>query len=105
MPARKSGARMARDIVEFLHATPAGATRSARDRRPWPGSTIQSLLFDVDAWTAGQARRWAASHGYRGDKIHVTRTYVRIRQHAPRPGKPKRIIPFGDGIRAIVEST
>lgn len=64
---------------------------------------VQSLLFDRSAgWTAGKAKEWAKSHGYRHGKVHVTDQYVRIRQFDPRGLKVKRTITFGHGIRAVV---
>ena len=64
---------------------------------------VQSLLFDRSAgWTAGKAKAWAKSHGYRHGKVHTTDRYVRIRQFDPKGLKTKRTITFGHGIRAVV---
>lgn len=73
---------------------------AARSRKP---TSVQSLLFGRDAgWTAGKAKSWAKSHGYRYGKVDVTDQYIRIRQLDPKGLKVKRTVPFGKGIRAVV---
>ena len=64
---------------------------------------IQSLLFSrADGWTAGKAKEWAKSHGYKHGKVDVTDQYVRLRQFDPKGLKVKRTITLGRGIRAVV---
>lgn len=95
-----SRSRIAREIGETLGLR--GSRRAVL--RHWRGSRVQSILFDVATWTPAEAARWARSHDYRSDDVHVTEQYVRLRQRDPDPGKPKRTIDFGRGIRAVVEA-
>lgn len=78
--------------------------RSPRSQGYWRGSRIQTLLFPAAAWSTRTARSWATRHGFRGDDVHVTEHYVRLRQSAPAPSRPKRTIELGRGIRAVVEA-
>jgi hypothetical protein len=65
--------------------------------------SVQSLLFRRDeGWTAGHAKRWAQSHGYRSGSVDVTDQYVRLRQFDPGSSTVKRTITLGRGIRAVV---
>ena len=74
----------------------------AHHAQHWEGSQIQSLLFDKQ-WTPAEAKRWAAEHGYRSGKVHVTDQYIRLRQFDPIEGTEKRTIELGQGIKAILE--
>ena len=93
----KSHAQLEREIAQAL------SKRRGRHvaLKPWSGSEVQSLLFDKQ-WTVAEAKDWAALHGYRHGKVHVTDNYIRLRQFEPGSGE-KRTITFGQGIKAIIE--
>jgi len=79
---------------------------AAKDR--WKGSRVQSLLFDASLWNRSRAIAWARAHDFSHAKVHETVRYIRLRQVAPTPGAPKRVIDLGEpggGIRAIIEAT
>ena len=71
-----------------------------------PGMTVQSLLFNREAWDLGPAKRWAKSHDYRTDDVDVKPNTIRMRQADPKHFQKKtmRTIQFGEdsGIQAIV---
>lgn len=76
--------------------------------RTKPPASVQSLLFEADRWTPGEARRWAVAHGHR--PIYVGRPtgagrYVRVRVDEPRPGWRKRTRTFSasEGIKAVLQ--
>lgn len=106
---RRPTARLAREIRAYLsgRALPGSRSRTARLAQPWPGSRIQTLLFDAGRWTPAAARSWARSHGFRSGDVHATARYVRLRQVDPTRGRPKRQIELGRGrgIYAVVEAT
>lgn len=96
-----------REIAEALGRRHSRRTHSERHGRrvelkPWPGSEVQSLLFDKQ-WTVAEAKDWARAHGYKASKVHETDNYIRLRQFDPIPGTEKRTITFGQGIKAIIE--
>jgi hypothetical protein len=95
----KSHAQLEREIAAALARRKHHGTHVAL--KPWAGSEVQSLLFDKQ-WTVAEAKDWAASHGYRHGKVHVTDNYIRLRQFEPGSGE-KRTITFGQGIKAIIE--
>lgn len=98
MAKKKSGSQLDREIDEAI-----GHRRGRHVAlKPWPGSEIQSLLFDKQ-WTPSEATDWARSHGYKASKVHVTDNYIRLRQFAPIAGREKRTITFGQGIKAVIE--
>lgn len=120
MTRRKSPAQFDREIADVLarpsHAEKIGyrhlrhlqrrwQAQPHRGRSPdhWKGSEVQSLLFARPQWTPSRAKEWAHAHDYRGGKVDVTDSYVRLRQFAPTPGTQKRTITFGDGIKAVIE--
>lgn len=70
-------------------------------REHWGRSEVQSLLFDREYFTTGQAKAWARKHGYRATKVHTTEHFHRLRQYAPE-GEPCRTIEFKPGIEAVV---
>lgn len=71
-----------------------------------PGMTVQSLLFNREAWDVGMAKRWAKNHNYRSDDVDVKPNTIRMRQADPKHFQKKtmRTIQFGDdsGIQAVV---
>ncbi len=67
----------------------------------WPGSQIQSLLFDRDHFTAKQATAWARAHGYQHGKVDTTDRYHRLRQYDP-TGAPCRTVTLTEGVKAVV---
>lgn len=105
MPRKKSSSLLDREIAEHLGGNP-GRRHARRGRhvalKPWPGSEVQSLLFDKQ-WTVPEAKDWARDHGYRSGKVHVTDDYIRLRQFEPVSGTEKRTITFGQGIKAVIE--
>jgi len=102
----KTTAQIEREIAEVVGGNPGHPRRPRRSRhvalKPWAGSEVQSLLFDKQ-WTHSEAKRWARDHGYRSGKVHVTDDYIRLRQFEPVSGREKRTIPFGQGIKAVIE--
>jgi hypothetical protein len=103
----KTRQQLDREIAEALGGRHARRTHSARHGRhvalkPWPGSEVQSLLFDKQ-WTVAEAKDWARAHGYKAAKVHETDNYIRLRQFDPVDGTEKRTITFGQGIKAIIE--
>lgn len=69
------------------------------------GSTkVQSLLFEVSAWTPFRAQTWAKEHGYNASQIDQQANHLRIRQKPPSAFQAGglRTITFGKGIKAIV---
>jgi hypothetical protein len=102
----KTKRQLDREIAEALGGTRRRAHSTRRGRhvalKPWPGSEVQSLLFDKQ-WTVPEAKDWARAHGYRSAKVHETDNYIRLRQFEPVAGKEKRTINFGQGIKAIIE--
>jgi hypothetical protein len=68
----------------------------------WAASSVQSLLFDTDAYSPSQAKAWAEKHGFHYGKVHTTEGYHHLRQFEP-TGKPCRTVPFGHaGVKAVV---
>lgn len=69
----------------------------------------QSLIFPLDLYTPGEAIRWARSHGYVADKVHITKgkkgkhRTIRLRQFEPSAIVPGtfRVVRFGKGIFAV----
>lgn len=46
--------------------------------------SIQSVLFDKDLWTIGEARRWLFAHDFLADgKVDTTAHFHRFRQRNP----------------------
>jgi len=102
----KTKRQLDQEIAECLGGTHRRAHSTRRGRhvalKPWPGSEVQSLLFDKQ-WTVPEAKQWARDHGYRNGKVHVTDDHIRLRQFEPVSGTEKRTITFGQGIKAIIE--
>jgi hypothetical protein len=101
----KTKRQLDREIAEALgRRRRVHSTRRGRHvaLKPWPGSEVQSLLFDKQ-WTVPEAKQWAHDHGYRSGKVHETDNYIRLRQFEPVAGTEKRTITFGQGIKAIIE--
>ena len=70
-----------------------------------PPLKVQSLRFSKrHGWTDAGARRWLASHGYRGRSVDVTRNELRYRQREPDAFDPDTFVTvvFGDGIEAVM---
>jgi GNAT superfamily N-acetyltransferase len=92
---------------ETMLRRPAGAS-DARGNPRHP-STVQSLLFARSSWSPNDARRWAAAHGFRADKVDVTANQIRLRQRDPKAFAPGRwgTVPFGGetGIQAVVAAS
>ena len=100
----KTKAQLDREIATVISG---GKHRSrgkhvAHHSQHWKGSEIQSLLFDKQ-WTPAEAKHWAAEHGYKATKVHITDDYIRLRQFPPIEGTEKRTITLGQGIKAILE--
>lgn len=69
------------------------------------GSQVQTLLFDRELFSVGQAQAWAREHGYRGARrdVDVMDRYIHIRQRHPDAFAALRTIEFGrrSGIKAV----
>ena len=66
-------------------------------------SKIQSILFDINEWTASKAQRWLSTHNYYPiKKVHVTPHYLRYRLREPLTSDNYRWIEFGNNIYAII---
>jgi hypothetical protein len=70
----------------------------------WPGSEIQSLLFDRQRYSLSQARRWAQDHGLKYGSLDTTDNYHRLRQFDP-GNRRCRTIELGHDIKAVVCET
>jgi hypothetical protein len=85
-----------------------GARRN-RGRNPWtrklrPGSEIQSVIFDADAFTARAARSWLAAHDFAAPAVDRRASTLRFRQHPPDAFDPAsfRTIRLRPGVQAVV---
>jgi hypothetical protein len=68
------------------------------------GEYIQSILFNKNNWTVGNARSWLKSHGYKSSgKVHITNNYFRFRQFAPK-NYSYRTLDIGNGIMFIIKT-
>lgn len=65
---------------------------------------VQTVLFDVSAFTPAAARAWARSHGFVAPKVDVTDRYIRLRQRDPSAYRTGtfRTITLTDGVLAVV---
>lgn len=67
-------------------------------------SEVQSVLFSRGAWTADEARRWLATHGYRTPAPDVTEQYLRFRQRDPKQYERFATIPAGPRTNPVEEA-
>lgn len=65
---------------------------------------VQTVLFDVSAFTPATAAAWARSHGFRAPAGDVTARYIRLRQREPAAYRAGtfRTITLTDGVLAVV---
>jgi len=65
---------------------------------------VQTVLFDVSAFTPATAKTWARSHGFRAPAGDVTARYIRLRQRDPSAYRAGtfRTITLTDGVQAVV---
>jgi hypothetical protein len=65
---------------------------------------VQTVLFDVSAFTPATAKAWARSHGFRAPAGDVTARYIRLRQRDPAAYRAGtfRTITLTDGVLAVV---
>lgn len=72
-----------------------------RRRRP---THIQTLIFDKDDYTAGQARRWAGEHDFKSPRVDEERNTYRLRQRRPGDFRPQsfRTIDLTEGVQAVI---
>lgn len=65
---------------------------------------VQTVLFDVSAFTPATAKAWARSHGFRAPAGDVTDRYIRLRQRDPAAYRAGtfRTITLTDGVLAVV---
>jgi len=76
--------------------------RPRRCGSPTGGSTVQSLRFPRDEYTAAQARRWALEHGFIAPEVDTTENQLRVRQFDP--GNCRYVThPLGDDVSSILE--
>lgn len=73
----------------------------------WPSSSVQSLMFDAQRYSVGQAKSWAQEHKFKYRSVDSTKNYHHLRQFDPAPGRPCRTVKFGrdSGIQAVVCAT
>lgn len=94
------------DKIEPREVTKKRKRNPSEYANPAPGMTVQSLLFNREAWDVGMAKRWAKNHNYRSDDVDVKPNTIRMRQADPKHFQKKtmRTIQFGEdsGIQAVV---
>lgn len=79
-----------------------------RSRKPrWKrGSRTQSIAFEKDRWTVGDAKKWLRKEGKKAPKVDRWKNYLRFRQEPPEHFVKKHYatIPLGEdtGIWAII---
>lgn len=65
-------------------------------------SKVQTLIFDKDYFSQGEAESWAKSHDFTVSKVDEKDETYRIRQENPDKFPRMRTIQFGPGIKAVV---
>ena len=101
------GAEGRRGIIAWAEAALASDPRQTKLWNPRrTATTVQTILFDRDLWSASAAGDWLRDHGYLGRTADTAAHYHRFRQVDPDRFQrgTLRTIPFGaaTGIQAVV---
>lgn len=59
-------------------------------------SNVQSVLLSKANFSEGDAKKWIVDHGFKLNKIDITKDYYRFRQKAPSKNGNYRMHPLGD---------
>lgn len=65
-------------------------------------SKVQSLVFNKDEYSPGEARRWAKDHGFKGGKVDAKANTLRLRQRNPGQYNQFRTIQLKPGVKATL---
>jgi len=83
-----------------------GSSLSARERaEERPPTTIQTLIFLKEKFkTAEAAKKWAADHDFKSDKVDETKDSFRLRQKDPEDfdSNSFRTIDLEEGVKAVI---
>lgn len=80
----------------------AGGRAAHRSPEKKPPSTIQSLIFDKNRYSAAEAKAWAGKHGYESGKVDETGESFRLRQEEPGDFERFRTIELAPGVKAVI---